>query len=601
MSDVDALSGTKEAAKGQTQDPLPSLPNASTTPNTEIEAQIARAHGPSLFNQLGESIARTLRIFGYKSLIYSWRLRGNFPLKLIKSPEDPWPGNTKKGQEFLSGQFHWGGYEATAKTPPFHDLKAPEDFRAHLHSFRWLRDLAETGAGRDISVFAEASLRDWLDHYTQFDALAWRADVIGERIIFLTSYAPLILGTHDLVYRSKVLNGLARHARHLHRTAARAMKGLPRVKAATGLIYSGLLLPGSKARRLRGEAILTRELSQFIFADGGVETRSPQDMLDVAMLMISLRATYRSLEEEVADAVQTSIDRLIPALKAVIHGDGNLAAFHGSKPGCAQLIKQTIKLSESNGKAMDNGALSGFQRLSCGKSLIILDAGPPPAAPYSRCAHASILAFEFSHKKHRIFVNCGSATGDSRSSTGIAEIARTTAAHTALVIGNTNSAQLRKDGTIGRAAEWVHYKRNEGDQGVWLDLEHDGYQRRFGLKHRRRIFLSDDGLDLRGEDSLEPFEERFNAPQLTGRNVDIRFHLHPDVEATPTQDGAAAILRLPDKSGWMFRARGADLNIDHSLYVDGDGLMHRTRQIVLILPLSDFPLSINWSVKAIAH
>ena len=160
---------------------------------------------------------------------------------------------------------------------------------------------------------------------------------------------------------------------------------------------------------------------------------------------------------------------------------------------------------------------------------------------------------------------------------------------------------MRKDGVIGRGAEWVHYKRNEGDQGIWLDLEHDGYQRRFGLKQRRRIFLSDDGLDLRGEDSLYPFEERFNLSHLHGRNADIRFHLHPAIEATPTQDGAAAILRLPDKSGWMFRARGATLAIDNSLYIDGDGTMHRTKQLVLTLPINELPLSINWSLKAMTH
>ena len=50
--------------------------------------------------------------------------------------------------------------------------------------------------------------------------------------------------------------------------------------------------------------------------------------------------------------------------------------------------------------------------------------------------------------------------------------------------------------------------RHEDKQGVWLDAGHDGYADEFGLVHRRRLFVSASGGEVRGEDILEASPER---------------------------------------------------------------------------------------------
>src|SRR3546814_2865456 len=67
---------------------------------------------------------------------------------------------------------------------------------------------------------AEAILRKWLAvHAEKPSEPAWRADNAGWRMLFWTAHAPLILSSTDLVYRSLVLNCIARTARHLDRGA----------------------------------------------------------------------------------------------------------------------------------------------------------------------------------------------------------------------------------------------------------------------------------------------------------------------------------------------------------------------------------------------
>ncbi len=73
---------------------------------------------------------------------------------------------------------------------------------------------------------------------------AWRADTAAWRIFHWTAYSPLILSSGgDLVYRSLVLNGIARTARHLDRCADKAPIGLPRVLTWAGIVAASLRSP----------------------------------------------------------------------------------------------------------------------------------------------------------------------------------------------------------------------------------------------------------------------------------------------------------------------------------------------------------------------
>jgi uncharacterized heparinase superfamily protein len=60
----------------------------------------------------------------------------------------------------------------------------------------------------------------------------------------------------------------------------------------------------------------------------------------------------------------------------------------------------------------------------------------------------------------------------------------------------------------------------------------------------------------------------------------LRFHLHPGVKASLVQEGQAVLLRLPSGAGWRFRAEGANVAVEESIYVGG-GDMKRTNQIVI--------------------
>ncbi|MCB2058834.1 MAG: heparinase II/III family protein, partial [Novosphingobium sp.] len=61
----------------------------------------------------------------------------------------------------------------------------------------------------------------------------------------------------------------------------------------------------------------------------------------------------------------------------------------------------------------------------------------------------------------------------------------------------------------------------------------------------------------------------------------IRFHLGRHVEATLAEGKRSASLLLHDGSLWQFATGAESLEIDESLWVDGNGRPHPVQQLVI--------------------
>jgi uncharacterized heparinase superfamily protein len=228
-------------------------------------------------------------------------------------------------------------------------------------------------------------------------------------------------------------------------------------------------------------------------------------------------------------------------------------------------------------------------------TILVLDAAPPP--PQRRAAHgsASTLAFELSDGGQRLVVNCGGPGPlPSDLPEDLVEGLRTTAAHSTLVLADTNSTNIQADGTLGKGVEDVAIDRSEDNDASRLEASHDGYVRSFGLMHKRSLMLGNDGKELRGADQLIA---RGRKKIRESASYAVRFHLTPGVEATLTADGMGAILRSKGAPPWNFRCRGGNLAIEESLWTDGRGQPQRTTQLVIIGEVSALGGEIGWQFR----
>ena len=549
--------------------------------------------GLSLADRLSERFHRLT----WRTPLHTMRLRGRYPLKLIAVPNDPLIGSAARGQALLEGRIGFRGESHALNALDFRRRDWGKPFAAYVHSFAWLRDLSTVATRAQGAPIAESLTARWLNGYAEkVDALAWAPDLWGRRILFWTSHAPLLLSSTDLVYRSAVLNTLARGARHLDRGADKSVPGSPRIAAWCGIVAAGLLIPGGDPRRAFGEAGLQRALATGLFDDGGSVSRSPAQLLDAVQLLATLRETYAARRLEPPPFVAQALARAVPALLGVSHGDRGLGSWQGSGPTTADELAAVIEASGVRTRPLRQARDWGYQRLAAAGAVVVIDAAPPPVARVVEGGCASTLAFEFSDGPARLVVNCGGARAASAQlPRELIEAMRSTAAHSTLIVADGNSTAIHGDGTLGRGVAQVELSRQESDAASRLEAAHDGYVRRWGFTHRRQLLLTADGRELRGEDALLPGGRRWRFSHATP--FAIRFHLGAGVQASPTADGMAAILRLPGGALWQFRCRGGTLAIESSLWIDGAGRAVTTQQLVVGGEAAAGGASVSWTFK----
>lgn len=541
---------------------------------------------------LSERLTEHLQRLAWRTPLHGLRLRGRYPLKLIAVADDPFLGDVARGNALMKGMLV---YRGERRVVDLIDLQKPDfsrRFADHLHSFNWLRDLATVAPRAQAAPVAEEMMRIWMNaHADKVSDPAWRADLWGRRLLMWIAHAPLILSSTDLIYRSRVLHTLARGARHLERTADKTAPGPARIAAWSGVIAAGLMIPGGDPRRALGEAGMVRALGQSLTGDGGTVGRSPTGQLDALMLLVSLRAVYAARRLDPPAEIEGAINRLVPALLGVTHGDRGLASWQGGGPVSGDTVDAVIAASGVRTRPLRQARDWGYQRASAQSTVVILDAAPPPVTRASDGACASTLAFELSDGPHRIVVNCGGGRDANASlPADLANALRTTAAHSTLVLGDSNSTAIHADGSLGRGVGEIELTRQESDAMSRIEASHDGYVRRNGFLHRRTLVLAADGRDLRGEDALVPQgRKRGGLPSFA-----IRFHLAPTVEVAPTADGQAAVLRLPGNLLWQFRCKGAPVSVEESLWIDGDGRPHPSVQLVIAGDAPAGGMNISW-------
>ena len=371
------------------------------------------------------------------------------PLKLVAVPRDHVQGERSRGDALLAGRFTVGAETLPLKDLDFGAIGASGPLAEQLQGFSWLRDLAAAASREKGARLAEAVVGRWLlAHGTRIDA-AWAPHLWGERILFWAAYAPYILSSTDSGYRSALLNTLARGARHVDSTADRASAGLDRVTAWCGVVAAGLLVQGGVPRVARGEAGLARALASAQFDDGGLISRSPYEQMLLVDRFGLLRACYMAAKETMPEGIEAAAQASLAALHGIMMGDGALSSWQGCGPGEAARLTTLIDGCGLRARPLRQARGWGYQRMSALGTVLVLDAAPPPPQKIAEQGSASTLAFELSDGNQRLVVNCGgpgplpAALPDE-----LVQGLRTTAAHSTLVLADTNSTNILADGTL---------------------------------------------------------------------------------------------------------------------------------------------------------
>ncbi len=505
--------------------------------------------------------------------------------RLLATVATPLEGDRAAGMALRAGHFYVYGVKAPfaqVDMGPLGNLSPP--FERVVQGFTWLRDLATSGSPPQCRQVGERLLVSWFDANPVIGkGPAWKVENVGLRLLAWLVHAPMLISGNDRALRHRALAAMSDNARWLDRNVGKAEDRLGEVAGWCAITAAGLLLPEGTPRRLYGEAGLARALGEAVGEDGGLLSRSPDAQMQAIANLIDLRACYEAAGREPPKLLGTMLHMLVPPLLALTHGDGGLGNWQGSGATKASRLSRLIGASGVRTRPLKEPSGWGYQRVTARKATLLVDGSPPPLGHHARHGCASTLALEFSHAEHRLIVNCGGAAlAGGQVPVRIEQGLRATAAHSTLVLGDANSTAVLIDGKLGPGVGEVQIDTRQVklDKGsaTRIEASHDGYATRFGLIHRRILMLREDGQELRGEDVLVPSGRKGKHGKVP---FAIRFHLGRHVEATLADSGKGASLMLPDGSLWQFATGAESLEIEESLWVDGNGKPHPVQQLVI--------------------
>ncbi|MEM7546799.1 MAG: heparinase II/III family protein [Pseudomonadota bacterium] len=528
---------------------------------------------------------------------------GPDPKAIVTSPEPLWTGDAAAARRLAAGLFLFGGAMVEARGESPWDQPPPtQPWEEALHAFEWLDDMVAASDERSRAVLG-GWLHEWVTRYGRGAGPGWRPDIAGKRLTRWICHAPTLLSGAGPDRSRAFFSTIGRQTRFLKRRWRSAPEGLPRFQAAAGLIYAGLAVEGSGGTTIRdGIAALDKECARSVAGDGGLPSRNPEHLVEVFSILVWAQRSLEEYDLKAGREHQAALPRLAAAIRALRLGDGTLTRFHGGGSGNPERIDRALAASGLRPSSRIYETM-GFHRLGSARTGLIFDAGVRANGHAATTAHASAFCFEVSIGPHPMIVNCGPGA---RFGEEWQRASRATAAHSGLTIDNVSSARFNQNDLLVKGAANISCVREEDATGVRLIASHDGWIRTHGLVHHRRISLTGDGTDLRGEDRViaegpgpaAAFDQAAGVENRMGIPFTIRFHLHPDVEADIFLAGGAVRLRAPSGDTWVMRQLGGDLKIEDSVYLDEARVAPRaTKQIVVRSMATNYRGQVKWAFR----
>ncbi len=458
---------------------------------------------------------------------------------------------------------------------PFSIEVEHDDWLDDLQAFAWLRHFRDARTDEERR-FARALTLDWIGREGSFSRDTWAPSLCARRVLNWLRHFNILVEGASMEQAATIARSLSTQIQSLRLRGTLATEPVDALLAAIALVGVALCNDSSETELNARLRRVHRLLDQQIDDDGLHRSRCAKVQVQILVELITIRQALRRTQEQYANEFTELLESMHRALDAVSLGTGEPAYFHGTGQMAHDLV--VAVQAQSPARARATGTAGGYGRLIWGRSIVVADGGLVPPPEYSANAHASALAFEFSHGRDLVVCNCGPAPAGMENNR---QLFRQGIAHSAPTINALSAAGIPISGPLaGRLVPIGAPARIEAEEADHsLVITTHGYEDRFGVTIQRSLTLLSEGKTLVGQDKL------IHARHRVSGACAIRFHLAHQTEVQESDD----LVRLKLNSGaiWTFLWEGAEMRIEESVRQSAYFGFHRTRQIVLDVLAAD--------------
>ncbi len=280
--------------------------------------------------------------------------------------------------------------------------------------------------------------------------------------------------------------------------------------------------------------------------------------------------------------------KMTSILNEYFHYDGTLPLFNGSNNIYTKSIYKSLNKESYLKKREFSNINNGIAFYSDKYKKIFFDVVQPSSDMISSNLSAGTLSFELSGFGEKIITNCGASESFGKNP----EYLRYSAAHSTIVLQNTNISEIKENHPHTKFPQSVVFRKETDQQKEVLEASHNGYLKKFNKIIKRKIIISKNENKLSGEDSLISYKNK------NDRLIyHIRFHLADEMILNFTNNKKNIIIKTKLKNIWLFKS-DAELIIEDSISVDNN-ITKPTKQIVIKGILSDKKVMEKWSLEKI--
>ena len=426
-----------------------------------------------------------------------------------------------------------------------------ENYRK-LHSFFWLFSLDLKSSKKNT----QSVIFNWIENNINYNNKNWEIDILSKRIISWISNSKLTYEDSNKIYKNKFNLIIQKQINHLINEIEKSNNVDNKIIGCAAIILTGLAL-NEKEKYLNFGLSLLKKIIDFSFdIENFPKSRSIRQLVFYLKYFVLIREWLKESQSEIPEYLDGIIFYLGKSYSILCQGKVKTLLFNGNHESDNRdfdnyLLKHGYKFKNNSFEA------GGYIVLKNKKIILSMDTGHSPEKKFSKDYQCGALSFEIISNNKKLICNSGYFQKTKHRLHGIS---KSSATHSTLIIDNQSSCKINKSKLEVENSLKILEKNFIIEKDYWnINAAHDGYNKRYGIVHKRQIEFFPEKNKFIGLDKI------INKKKFKNLNFEIRFHLEPTTKVMKTQDGKSILIDI-DNEGWKFIAEGYQIDMETGFY-----------------------------------
>jgi len=456
------------------------------------------------------------------------------------------------------------------------------DLNLNYHSFDWLNIAKKIGGAENV-IRAKNHIFNWhkKNYYKILSAV--ETILVCKRFINIIYNYDFFALTASESDKEKIHKIIIEHFILINLEIKNKKYSDIRIEELKALILGSLIYQKNIDNNLY---LLTKLLTTQIDINGFHKSYNSLQQAEFLNNLHEIKNIILFFKESTPKELSFQIMNMSSVLMNFLHKDGSLALFNGSNnfyiKEINKLIRQETDIKSKEFYEINNGISSYTDK----HKKIFMDVVLPTNYLINKNLHASTLSFELSCLNEKIITNCGSVEKRIGQKP---EYLRYSAAHSTIILNNTNISELIAKKSYKRTPKNINFKSEINEKYTTWNASHDGYLNNFNKIIKRKLIINNKESAIFGEDSI--ISTKMKSKKIP---YSIRFHLMPYCNCLLTNDKKSIIIKTKLNQTWIFKSNSL-VSLENSIYVGNGKGIEQNNQIVINGTIDDKKKIENWS------